>query len=654
MDPDRRGDGAAHDAGGSRVTDVWSLERGARVEREGTRFSVWAPKAKRVEVVIECEGGRAIALESREGGGFEGFVPGAGAGADYRFRLDGGEPRPDPVSRWQPEGVHGPSRVVDPAAFRWSDAEWKGLAMADYVIYELHVGTFTPEGTFDAVIPRLAELKTSGITAIEIMPVAEFPGTRNWGYDGVALYAPHSAYGGPEGLRRLVDAAHAIGLAVVLDVVYNHVGPEGNYLPLYGPYFTETYRTPWGPAVNYDGADSPEVRRFVIENALHWVTEYHVDALRLDAIHGIYDFGATHVLQELVERVHEQASALGRRVVVIAESDLNDPKVVRPPEVGGWGFDAQWSDDFHHAVHAALTGEDKGYYADFGGVEPLATAIAERFHYAGRYSRHRRRHHGAPSHDVSGDHFVIATQNHDQVGNRAAGERLSTLVSFPQQKLAAALLLLSPYVPLIFMGEEYGETHPFQYFVSHGDEQLVESVRTGRKKEFEAFGWGDEVPDPQSEETFQRSKLDWSSREESPHRELLALYRDLLALRKREPALRPGGPAPVVRHDGERGWLSVELVARDQLPAGSNGGAAGTRRWPLATGNLLALFNLSDREQGIPIPGGAGDGMTALLSTTDTAYQPPGAASTQRRHDAGGDVVTLPPYAAVVFRREQR
>ncbi|NUQ22280.1 MAG: malto-oligosyltrehalose trehalohydrolase [Gemmatimonadaceae bacterium] len=633
------------------MSGAWSLERGACVNRAGTRFSVWAPKAKRVEVVIEGEDTRSVVLEAREGGAFEGRVPGVGAGTDYRFRLDGGEPRPDPVSRWQPEGVHGPSRVVDPAAFRWSDAGWRGLAMADYVIYELHVGTFTAEGTFDAAIARLGELKASGVTAIEIMPVAEFPGARNWGYDGVSLYAPHSAYGGPEGLRRLVDAAHGAGLAVVLDVVYNHVGPEGNYLPLYGPYFTETYKTPWGPAVNYDGADSPEVRRFVIENALYWVTEYHVDALRLDAIHGIYDFGAKHVLAELVERVHAQGEALGRNVVVIAESDLNDPKVVRPPEVGGYGFDAQWSDDFHHAVHALLTEEDKGYYADFGGVEPLATAIAERFHYAGRYSRHRRRHHGAPSHDVSGDHFVIAIQNHDQVGNRAAGERLSALVSFPRQKLAAALLLLSPYIPLIFMGEEYGETNPFQYFVSHGDAQLVESVRAGRKKEFEAFGWGDEVPDPQSEETFQRSKLDWTSRERSPHRELRALYRDLLALRRREPALRPGGPAPVVAFDAERGWMAVELsVASRQSPA-TAAKAVTDNRQP-ATGNLLALYNLSDREQGIPIP--SGGLVTALLSTTDTPYQPPGAASTQRRHDAAGDVVTLPPYAAVVFRREQR
>ena len=609
----------------------WTLQRGANVEGGGTRFSVWAPKAKEVAVVLESEGGRRVPLDAKGEGVFEAVVPGVTAGADYRFSLHGAEPRPDPVSRWQPAGVHGASRVVDPDAQRWSDAAWKGIETADYVIYELHVGTFTPDGTFDAAIARLPELKALGITAIELMPVAEFPGARNWGYDGVALYAPHSAYGGPEGLRRLVDAAHGAGLAVVLDVVYNHVGPEGNYLPLYGPYFTEVYKTPWGPAVNYDGADSPEVRRFVIENALHWVTEYHVDALRLDAIHGIYDFGAKHVLQELVERVHAQASALGRRVTVIAESDLNDPKVVRPPAVGGYGFDAQWSDDFHHAVHALLTGEDKGYYADFGGFEALGLSIAERFYYAGRHSRHRRRAHGARATDVSGDHFVIAIQNHDQVGNRAAGERFGELLDFPRQKLAAALLLLTPYVPLIFMGEEYGETTPFQYFVSHGDEKLVQAVREGRKKEFEAFGWGDEVPDPQSEDTFRRSKLDWAKAERAGHRELRALYRDLLALRKSEPALRPGGPAPQVQYGQYHpadGWMTVEL-----------GG-----------GSLVVAYNLGNREWSVPLPDGGPH--RTLLATNDTKYQPPGAASTHRRFDAMGDVVTLPAHTAVLFRRE--
>ncbi|HET9003429.1 MAG TPA: malto-oligosyltrehalose trehalohydrolase [Gemmatimonadaceae bacterium] len=615
------------------MSGAWTLERGAQVTAGGARFSVWAPDAKRVEVVLDGPGGGSFPLRVGEGGVFEGDVAAARAGSDYRYRLDGGDPRPDPVSRWQPEGVHGPSRVVDPSAFEWTDARWKGLEMADYVIYELHVGTFTEAGTFDAAVERLAELKALGLTAIEIMPVAEFPGARNWGYDGVSLYAPHSAYGGPEALRRLVNAAHDVGLAVVLDVVYNHVGPEGNYLPLYGPYFTEIYKTPWGPAVNYDGPDSTEVRRFVIENALYWVTEYHVDALRLDAIHGIYDFGARHILQELVERVHEQARSLGRAVQVIAESDLNDPRVVRAPKVGGLGFDAQWSDDFHHSVHALLTGEDQGYYADFGGVETLAKALGERFVYDGRHSTHRRRSHGAPAGDVSGDHFVIAIQNHDQVGNRAAGERLSALLSFEQQKLAAALLLLSPYVPLLFMGEEYGETNPFPYFVSHGDEKLVEAVREGRRKEFAAFGWGDEVPDPQSAETFGRSKLDWGKSRQSPHKELRALYRDLFRLRQMEPALRPGDAKVSVRHDAARRWITVELTPTD--------------------GNaVLALFNLGESSQAVPLPDGD-DGWDPLLSTDDAPYQPsPGAAPDDT--GATGGAVTLPSYTAALFRREQR
>jgi maltooligosyltrehalose trehalohydrolase len=638
LDPDRRDLGAACIAGGAPMSGApmsgaWSLTRGAQVDGDGTRFSVWAPNAKRVEVVLDG-GGRAVALDARDDGVFDGRVAGVKAGDDYRFRLDGGEPRPDPVSRWQPEGVHGPSRVVDPKAFRWSDGQWKGLEMADYVIYELHVGTFTEAGTCDAIIERLAELKALGLTAIEIMPVAEFPGARNWGYDGVSLYAPHSAYGGPEGLRRLVNAAHEHGLAVVLDVVYNHVGPEGNYLPLYGPYFTETYKTPWGPAVNYDGPDSTEVRRFVIENALYWVTEYHLDALRLDAIHGIYDFGAKHILQELVERVHEQGKALGRRIEVIAESDLNDPRVVRSPEVGGLGFDAQWSDDFHHSVHALLTGEDKGYYADFGGIDALGKSIAERFVYDGRQSRHRHRAHGAPATDVSPDHFIICIQNHDQVGNRAAGERLTTLVPVEQQKLAAALLLLSPYVPMLFMGEEYGETNPFQYFVSHGDAKLVEAVREGRRREFEAFGWGDEVPDPQSEETFAHSKLDWSKSTTSPHREIRALYRDLLRLRRQEPALRPGASAIDVRHDAAQKWLTIELTPDDGNP-------------------LLAVFNLSDSVRAIAVTDGS-ESWDPLLSTGDAPYQVPNGTRGADADANDDDTITLPPYTAALFRREQQ
>lgn len=632
------------------MSHAWRLERGATVEGDGVRFSVWAPKAERASVVL-YDGGkeREEPLDLAEPGVFETKVEGIGAGARYRFRLDGGDPLPDPVSRFQPEGVHGPSAVVDPDAFAWSDDGWHGLEMSDYLIYELHIGTFTEGGTFESAIERLASLRELGVTVIEIMPVAEFPGSRNWGYDGVDLYAPHHAYGGPGGLRKLVDAAHALGLGVVLDVVYNHVGPEGNYLGSYGPYFTETYKTPWGPAVNYDGADSPEVRRFVIENALYWITEYHIDGLRLDAVHGIFDFGAHHLLRELTEAVHAQGEALGRAVQVIAESDLNDPRLIRPHSKGGYGMDAQWSDDFHHAVHASLTGEREGYYSDFGRIEQIATALRDRFVYAGAYSRHRRRRHGAPATDVRADRFVICIQNHDQVGNRAAGERLSTLLSFEQLKVAASLYLLSPYVPMLFMGEEWGESNPFQYFVSHGDEELVDAVREGRRREFEAFGWGDDVPDPQDEETFRRSRLDWSRPEQSPHRELRTLYRDLLGLRARERALRPGDSRVRVASDEEARWIALELV-------------------PAYSDAMLALFNLGGTPRDIPLGWSATATWTVVLSTEDPRYclhderrSSPFApqerrVQERRRAPTHGEVtarkVTVPACSAVLFRRE--
>jgi maltooligosyltrehalose trehalohydrolase len=410
------------------MVEQWALQRGATVVAGGgVRFSVWAPSAERVAVRLRSSGGeREYPLESHRMGVFEGTVREARAGDDYRYVLAGpkGTPDkalPDPVSRFQPEGVHGPSRVVDPAAFRWTDDGWSGLEMPEYVIYELHVGTFSDAGTFDGAIEHLAGLRDLGVTAIEIMPVAQFPGARNWGYDGVLPYAVQDSSGGPEGLRRLVDAAHATGLAVVLDVVYNHFGPEGNYLGGYGPYFTDTYKTPWGPALNYDGRDSDEVRRYFIDNALYWITEFHMDALRLDAIHGIFDFGARHVLRDIADAVRAQGIALGRHAIVIGESDLNDPKVVRSAAEHGFGMDAQWADDLHHAIHSVLTGETNGYYADFGGVRPVAQSLGTPFYYAGTYSAHRRRRHGAPATGLPLDRFVVSVQNHDQVGNRATG-----------------------------------------------------------------------------------------------------------------------------------------------------------------------------------------------------------------------------------------
>ncbi|MGQ0713944.1 MAG: malto-oligosyltrehalose trehalohydrolase [Gemmatimonadaceae bacterium] len=615
------------------MTAVWSLARGASVGAEGVHFSLWAPNATK-GVAVRLEEGQTYPLEPRDGGVYEATVRDAHGGTDYRYVLDGGRVVPDPVSRFQPQGVHGPSRVVDPAAYRWRDAAWRGIEMRDAVIYELHVGTFSDEGTFAGVIPHLSGLRDLGITAIEIMPVAEFPGARNWGYDGVLLYAAQSSYGGPERLRQLVDAAHEMGLAVILDVVYNHVGPEGNYLESFGPYFTRKYTTPWGPALNYDDAGSDDVRRFIAENALFWVTEYHVDGLRLDAVHGIFDFSPRHILRDIAESVHAQASALGRHAIVIAESDLNDPRIVNTPDACGYGLDSQWADDLHHAIHSALTGERSGYYADFGGVTPVATALRTPFVYDGRYSTHRNRRHGAPATGIPTDRFVACIQNHDQVGNRAAGDRLAALIGLRKSRLAAALLLLSPYVPLLFMGEEYGETNPFQYFVSHGDPTLIEAVREGRRKEFEAFGWGDDVPDPQSDETFARSRLDRRRASQGEHRGMLALYRDLLRLRSAEPALRPGSTAARIAHDERSAWITLALTGESGRP-------------------LVAVFNISDRDQDVPMPSQPSGEWTLLLSTEATDYCGSGGAAERVGMETGSaGRVKVPAWSASVYSTE--
>ena len=481
------------------------------------------------------------------GGWFEVTLDSVGPGTRYTYLLEGKRDRPDPTSRAQPEGVHGPSEVVDPTAFHWGDGTWRGLALRNMVLYEIHVGTFTPEGTFEAVIPRLERLRDLGITAIELMPVASFPGARNWGYDGVGLFAPQHTYGGPDGLRRLVDACHARGLAVVLDVVYNHLGPEGNYLAEYGPYFTDRYTTPWGPAINYDGEDARGVREFIIANALSWTQEYHIDGLRLDAVHGIFDASPVHILREVNEAVQRLARRLGRIVPVIAESDLNDRRVIDPVRKGGHGLAGQWNDDFHHSLHALLTGERFGYYADFGSITHLAKAYTDGFVYDGQQSVFRGRRHGTPTRDIPAERFVVFAQNHDQVGNRARGERLSSMVRFEALKLAASALFLSPYVPLLFMGEEYGELAPFLFFTDFGDPALQAAVGRGRREEFAAFGWTAEVPDPQDPMSFVRSTLDWELQSREPHCWLWEYYRMLLTLRQTHPVLGLGGRRPVAR-----------------------------------------------------------------------------------------------------------
>ena len=491
--------------------------------------------------VVGVAGREPVPMTEAGDGWFEATVDGLARGARYMYVLDGRRERPDPASRALPDGVHGPSEVVDTSAFAWTDGGWRGLALKDMVLYEVHVGTFTPEGTFEAIVPRLPRLQALGVTAVELMPVASFPGTRNWGYDGVGLFAPQRSYGGPLGLQRLVDACHARGLAIVLDVVYNHLGPEGNYLAEFGPYFTDRYRTPWGQAVNYDGDDSRGVRDFVLANALYWVREYHVDGLRLDAVHGIVDAGPVHILREVNNAVQRLARRLGRRVPVVAESDLNDRRVIEPARRGGYGLAGQWSDDFHHSVHTLLTGERSGYYADFGSLEQLAKAYTDGFVYDGRPSTFRGRPHGTSSRDLPGERFVACVQNHDQVGNRAQGERLSSLVDFERLKLAAAALLISPYVPLLFMGEEYGERAPFLFFTDFEDHALREAVTRGRREEFAAFGWTGAVPDPQDATSFRRSRLAWDVQDREPHAWLWQYYRALLAMRRRYPALAVGG-----------------------------------------------------------------------------------------------------------------
>ena len=482
------------------------------------------------------------------------------AGQDYWFLVDG-QRLPDPRSPWQPAGVHGPSRHLDHAAFAWTDLHWQARPLAATVIYELHIGTFTPGGTFDAAIERLDHLVELGITHIELMPVAEFLGERGWGYDGVALFAPHHAYGGPDGLKRLVNACHAKGLGVLLDVVYNHLGPSGNYLPQFGPYFTDRHATPWGAAINFDGPDSEEVRRFFCDNAIMWLRDYHLDGLRLDAVHAIIDTSATPFLEQLATEVDELKAHVGRHLILIAESDLNDPRVVRPWELGGFGLDAQWSDDIHHALHTVLTGERAGYYADFGNLADLATAMTRPFVYAGQLSQFRRRRHGRPPINLSGHRFVAYLQNHDQLGNRVGGQRVCHLVNLDRAKIGAALVLLSPYVPLLFQGEEWGASAPFQFFVDfHEEPDLAAAVCAGRRREFEEFGWHPaEVPDPTDPATFRRSKLDWRELNEPQHRELLDWHRQLIGLRRQVWALTTGrlDETTAVCDEAEQ-WLRIE------------------------------------------------------------------------------------------------
>ena len=508
---------------------IKDLFYGATLKGEHTEFRVWAPvpRAMILRLIRVGEEPRDVVMR-RDGQDFVAEAS-ASAGDRYAYILDGAQPVPDPVSRFLPDGVHGPTEVVDPTAFTWSDHAWRGFDLGDYIIYELHIGTFTPEGTFDSALAKLEYLKRLGVTVIEVMPVAACPGKRDWGYDGVSPYAVHESYGGPEAFKRFVDAAHARGLGVMLDVVYNHLGPEGNYLRMFGPYFTTRHHTPWGEAINYDDAGCEHVRRYVIDNALYWIREYHLDGLRMDAVQTIKDDSPTHILAEMQEQVQTLARELGRRVCVIAETDENDSRYVKPTSSGGYGLDAFWSDDFHHAVHAFFTGERQGYYQDFGEPGQLACALREGYVFQGEQFRFWNAARGTSAKDVPLPANVICIQNHDQVGNRAKGERLTSLLPRGARKVTAALLLLAPHTPLLFMGQEYDESAPFQFFADFQDPALKKAVSEGRRSEFKDFDFS-EVPDPEAPATFERSKLTWA--DGLHNREMLEWYRQLLQLRK--------------------------------------------------------------------------------------------------------------------------
>jgi maltooligosyltrehalose trehalohydrolase len=575
-------------------------------------FSVWAPFAKFVELVTR-EG--RVAMHAGSNGYWRTELDPERVQGGYKYSSDGGDPKPDPRSRWQPEGVHGHSQVLDVTELRqFRRPSFRAKPLRDAVIYEMHVGTFTPEGTYAAAQVKLPHLVSLGVTHVELMPLATFPGRHGWGYDGVDLYAPLPAYGTPQDLARFVDACHEQRLGALLDVVYNHLGPDGNYLGCYGPYFTDRVKTAWGEAINYDGAGSDEVRRFVIDNALMWLRDYGFDGLRLDAVHAIFSFEATHILEELAEAVRELGVELGRGFVLIAESDLNDPRLVHAPSRGGYGLQAHWADDFHHAVHRYFTGETAGYYADFEGLADIAKALHHGYVYQGQYSRFRQRRHGRPPRAVTPDQLVVYAQNHDQIGNRARGERLSMLLDTAKLKAIAALTLLSPFVPLLFQGEEWGASTPFLYFTDHQDPNLGQRVAEGRAKEFSSFRWAGEVPNPQAPQTFERSKLDWSELSQPQHAELLDWHRRLIELRFNRPDAGGGG-GPRVRFDEAAGWLQFQHAG------------------------VLALYNFAPAPQFVPLRAGPWeltlcshphdrDGASQIPAHGTRIYRRPVAAST--------------------------
>lgn len=571
-------------------------------------FTVWAPQKEKMVLHIVEPSQQKIEMQKDDFGYFTAELDNVTAGTRYFYMPDGTENVPDPASFYQPEGVHGPSEVVDHNTHQWCDQQWHGITLEYLIFYELHVGTFTPEGTFEAIIPRLDDIVATGITAIELMPIGQFPGGRNWGYDGVYPYAAQNTYGGPEGLKKLVDACHAKGLSVFLDVVYNHIGPEGNYLGKYGPYFSSKYRIPWGDAVNFDGEWSDGVRNYFCNNAIYWLKNYHLDGLRVDAIHQMYDFGAVHFWELMHATVKEAEQKVGKHFYLIAESDLNNPKVVKHPCVGGYGFDGQWLDDFHHALYVMLYPKGKRRYCDFGKIEQVAKAYTDGFVHSGEYVSFRKKKYGAPSTGIPGYRFVAFIQNHDQIGNTADGARLCTQISHQMMKVGMAALLLAPYLPMLFMGEEYIDNAPFLYFVSHSDKELIEAVKNGRKKEFEGEQWDIAPSDPQDEETFNRCKLTWEKRNSGNHKEMLEWNKALIDLRKKHLALR----------NFDKNTVRVYIINPQCYVL--------HRRSDDEQHHILALFNLSGSAASFILPGFAKSWHLVLASGTlpagSTTIQP--------------------------------
>lgn len=612
--------------------DVSRRTLGVNFKEEMAEVVVWSPGAQQVHIRF---GDHQMALQKNNNGYWTKVIPELKEGDFYKLMINREKEFPDPASVWQPVGVHGHSMALDISKFEWADHEWKNIPLQDYILYELHTGTFTPEGTFEAIESKLSHLQELGINAIEIMPVSQFPGERNWGYDGVYPFAVQHSYGGPKGLKHLVNTCHQKGIAVILDVVYNHLGPEGNYLGEFGPYTTGKYQTPWGGAINFDDEWCDGVRKYFIENALMWFRDFHIDALRLDAVHAIRDFGPKHILQEIREHVDELMRSTGRKHYLIAELDLNDNRYINPIEKAGYGMDAQWIDEFHHALRVTASNERTGYYSDFNGIEHLAKAYTDAYVYDGQFSLHRKKHFGVKTNNP-GHQFIVFSQNHDQVGNRMLGERTSRLLSFEMQKLVAAAVMVSPYLPMIFMGEEWSESNPFLYFVSHTDPELAEAVRKGRREEFAAFHHDSidddtiEPPDPVSKNSFLQSKLQWEKLNDEPHYDMMQYYKELISLRKTHPALKiPDRKQLLVEADKEKKTLVLHRWSGDQ--------------------HLVCFMNFSAKQQYLMPPSMIKDWVNIFDSASQQWKGPQSAPGKISGGQPGNPALTMQPESIVIY-----